>query len=171
MTTQLTGNHLIQVYSLPAISGEEEDDVENVRLALLYHGESPADEGRVREILDMDLDDYIAYLAPMSEQKHDYADISYPADKTAMFTTHDDKVVTIRGLKGRDLRRFTQAGATGGKQMLSEVRRLTGLSTDDVKAMHIGDIQAALTAIAFLVSRALEGESISDWQFNSQPTE
>ena len=68
-TLTLTGRHVRQVDVLEEPDDPPDGEARICRLAMLYHGESPANLNRCRQLLDLDLgDEYQDYIDPVLEQ-------------------------------------------------------------------------------------------------------
>ena len=101
---ELLGKHIRQMDVLGDIDGEEYEEVRVCRLAMLTHGEDPANEARVQELLDLPLADYQDYVGDvLAQMRAGAAPVwQHSGDYHVPLASGDTAVV--RPLKGRHRR-------------------------------------------------------------------
>lgn len=158
---KLTGRERLRVISLADVPGEEEQEVETCRMAMLARNEAPANTSRVIQLLHLPKRRYDDYIKPFVEQLRCH--IEYTEEGGAVIQNvvptdeKDDKGnvvyelgdlrVDIRPVLGRDRRKFIIKTPSDFVKLLPE---FTGLSAKELNALPIALHSGATTSLAFL---------------------
>ena len=144
---QLTGKHVRLVRPLAEDPLDEQEI--NTMLAMICHGEDPANRIRRKQVRSMELASYLEYVAPVYEQR-----LHQPAQRRAEGYRHVLEH-PVNGLpESVDLRRPTgwdiDVVLRGNWPSMAE--RLSGLTGDQMDALRLSDYVAIYGAIDPLVS-------------------
>ena len=137
------------------IEGEEYEEVRVCRLAMLTHGEDPANEARVQELLDLPLADYQDYVGDvLAQMRAGAAPIwQHSGDYHVPLASGDTAVV--RPLQGRHRRLLGRLDDAHGDRLL--MLTMSNLDNAALDAVPIGDYQSVMTAVDFLFQPVLDG--------------
>lgn len=143
---QLTGKHFKQACVLGGIPGLDEDGVLITRLALIYHGENPADDSTVVRFLNGPAWPHMEYIAPVLNQ----------AAESPTSVRNDDGSVsvgdyTIRPLTGNDL----MMARTNKYDNWDTMKRVASLTEAEMLAMPYGTMNQLMLSYGFLVAAIL----------------
>ena len=152
---ELLGKHIRQMDVLGEIEGEEDyDEVRVCRLAMLTHGENPANEARVVELLNRPLTEYQDYVADVLAQLAAGADPVWQRDGSYHVPLASGETATVRPLRGRHRRLLGRLDdATGDRTLILTMANVSGQQLDEAP---IGDYQALMTAVDFLFQPVLD---------------
>ena len=137
----LTARDLKTVRALPAIPEQPAAAVENVRLALLAAGRSPADPAAVVAAIEAPLAEHLRLIAPVHDAMDAAPDATYNSDDSATVGEH-----TIRPLRGADLYKLGQAGG-----IFAVIADLLGSDVETVLDMPLAEFHGVKRAVDFMV--------------------
>ena len=147
---RLLGKHVRQMDILGAIEGVEDpdDEVRTCRLAMLLHGEDPANDVRVSALLDLPLTDYLDYVDDVLTQLQAGAAPVRQASGMYHVPLASGKMAVLRPLKGRNRRLMGRLDEPTADWTI--ILTLSNLTETQLQEVPIGDYQAVLTAVDFL---------------------
>ena len=151
---ELFGKHIRQMDILGEIDGEEYDEVRVCRLAMLTHGEDPANEARVQELLDLPLTEYQDYVDDVLAQLNAGADFIWQQSGACHVPLASGDTAVVRPLKGRHRRLLGSLDDVHGDRQL--MFAMSNLSEAQLDAAPIGDYQAVMIAVDFLFQPVLD---------------
>ena len=152
---QLTGRERLRVVSLGAVPGEEVQEVETCRLAMIVHGETPANTARVIELLHKPKREYDKYIEPFIAQLACHIDYTDAGGAVVHNVVEGDNGeyelgdirVEVRPVLGRDRRKFIIRKTADWLSILPE---FTGMSDEELNDLPIGVHAGITTSLAFL---------------------
>lgn len=151
---ELFGKHVRQMDVLGEIDGEDYDEVRVCRLAMLTRGEDPANDARVRELLDLPLTDYQDYVDDVLAQLNAGAEFIWQQSGACHVPLASGDTAVVRPLRGRHRRLVGQLDDVHGDRRL--MLTMSNLSGDGLDALPIGDYHAVMTAVDFLFQPVID---------------
>ena len=152
----LRGKHIRQMDLLGEIEGVEDSDNEaqTCRLAMLLHGEDPANDQRVSGLLDLPLVEYQDYVDDVLTQMAAGAEPVRQQSGMYHVPLASGDTAVVRPLKGRHRRLLGRLdGPTADWTLILAMSDLRGPQLNEIP---IGDYQAVMRAVDFLFQPVLE---------------
>ena len=154
MTMELTGKHIRQMSLLADSDSEDSEEAQICRLAMLLHGEDPANDARVSELLDLDLVDYQEYVDDVLTQMQAGAEPVRQTSGVYHVALSVGKTAVVRPLKGRQRRLLGHLDDASGDRKL--LLAMSNMSETELDCMSIGDYQAVMTAVDFFMAPVID---------------
>ena len=154
---RLTGADVMTVFLLLDGEGAEiTAEVVELRLAMILHGDDPADVGKAEAILTGPGPVYLEYVAPVLLQQRPGPEVSDAPDGVSrvIHLTHpldDLPTVTVSPLQGRHWRLALSEFST-----IARICAMTGLSREQVRHLDFADLNGIETACRPFVGSILE---------------
>ena len=152
----LRGKHIRRMDLLGEIEGvaDPDNEVPIARLGMLLHGEDPANDLRVSELLDLPLEDYQDYVEDVLTQlAAGAAPVRQPSGAYHVPLAGGATAV-VRPLKGRHRRLLGRLHDANADWTL--ILALSNVTEPQLNELPIGDYQAVMTALDFLCRPVIE---------------
>ena len=148
---QLQGKHVRQMEALGEIEGLEGDasEVRVCRLAMMLHGEDPANDARVEALLDMPLAEYHDYVSDVIDQMTDGPEPEWQPTGVWRVSLAEGRSCVLRPLKGRQRRLLGVLDDANGDRAL--ILATSNLSEAELDAATLGEYQSIVKATGFLL--------------------
>ena len=152
----LLGKHVRRMDLLGSAEGVEDSDDEarTCRLAMLLHGEDPANDPRVAELLDLPLEEYQDYVDDVLTQMQAGAEPVRQTSGVYHVPLASGETAVLRPLKGRHRRLLGRLDEATADWTL--ILALSNLSEPQLNEIPIGDYQAVMEAVNFLFQPVIE---------------